>query len=106
MMFSELPAMIVYASVGLTLAGIFAFILSMQPGRTLSFAFHKSEAKLPFLAIMLRILAGPVIVMADACRRLARRQEGFGWLVTSTGAAVSWCFLNGLMVVSSVSLVG
>jgi hypothetical protein len=104
-LFSSIPPIVICSGVGLALAAVVAFVLLMQPGRTLTFAFHKSEAKLPFLAIVLRILAGPAIVFADACRRLARRQESFGWLLTSTAAAVSWCFLNGLMIVSSVSLV-
>ena len=106
MMFSELSAMTIYVGVGLALAGFVAFVVSMQSDRTLSFAFHKAEANVPFLAIMLRILAGPVIIVADACRRLARRQEGFGWLVTSTGAGRVLVFSQRLMVVSSVSLVG
>ena len=104
-LFSNFPPIVIYSGVGLALAAVVAFVLSMQSGRSLTFAFHKSEARLPFLAIVLRILAEPVIVFADACRRLARRQESIGWLLTSTAAAVSWCFLNGLMVMSSVWLV-
>ena len=103
---TDMSFALICAGVGLGVACLVAFVMTVQSGRALTFAFDQREAKVPFLAIMLRILAGPAVVFAEGCRRLANRQEGLCWLVATTGAAASWCFLNGLMFVSSLSLAG
>ena len=89
--------------VGFALAGLLASGFQAVTGRKLGFALEDDLTPTRAAGgIVLRLLAGPVILIEGALRRIASHEAGPLWIAAVLASACGWSFLWGVVLIETL----
>lgn len=87
---------------GFTTAGLLASSIQLMTGRPLGFTMARETFTYEsVLAILTRVVAGPVILLRNAIRGRKIEGRAFHWLVLSSMIAATWSFFSGVVVIEA-----
>lgn len=93
------------ACAGFVSAGVLGSFYQLITSEPLKF-YIASEGLVIFLvAILLRVFAGPFIIMRNAIRGRRIEKRPIGWLVASSTIAGMWSMCSGILVLNVVLVV-
>jgi hypothetical protein len=87
---------------GFVLAGLSSTAFEVATGRKLDFSLEEETITGAAGAILLRLVAGPMILVEGALRRSASGEAWLPWLIAVLAAAAGWSFVWGVVVIETV----
>lgn len=100
----EATAYLYLMAVGFALAGVTMTAFQLVTGQPLGFALGRLGGS-PFavLSIVLRLVAGPAILVRNAVRSGMTLQSDPFWLIIGMAAAGAWALTSGALIVQSLA---
>ena len=93
--------MVIYlyaTAVGFVAAGVLASFVQLVSGQPMRFGMEPSSIYVSFGGVVLRVLAGPVILMRNAWRALRLEARPKFWFGISAAIAAVWSLLSGALL--------
>lgn len=87
---------------GFVLAGLSSTAFELATGRKLDFSLEEETISSAAGAILLRLVAGPMILVEGALRRREGGDAFLPWLVAVYVAAAGWSFVWGVVLIETV----
>lgn len=87
---------------GFVLAGLSSTAFELATGRKLDFSLEEETISSAAGAILLRLVAGPMILVEGAIRRHEDGNAILPWLLAVVIAAAGWSFVWGVVVIETV----
>ena len=97
-----LLAVIYGIAAGFVLAGLSSTAFEVATGRKLDFSLEEETVSSAAGAILLRLVAGPMILVEGALRRCASGESLLPWLIAVLAAATGWSFVWGVVLIETV----
>lgn len=95
----QLFAIYVYATaVGFVAAGVLASFVQLVSGEPMRFGLEPNSFLVSFAGVLLRMLAGPAILMRNAWRGLRLQARPKIWFGASAAIAAVWSLLSGALL--------
>jgi hypothetical protein len=92
-------AIYLYATaVGFVAAGVLSSFVQLVSGEPMRFGIEPSSILASFGGVMLRVLAGPAILMRNAWRGLRLEARPKFWFGISAAIAAVWSLLSGALL--------
>ena len=92
-------AIYLYATaVGFVAAGVLSSFVQLVSGEPMRFGIEPSSILASFGGVMLRVLAGPAILMRNARRALRLEARPKFWFGISAAIAAVWSLLSGALL--------
>jgi hypothetical protein len=85
-------------AVGFVAAGVLSSFVQLVSGEPMRFGIEPSSILVSFGGVMLRVLAGPAILMRNAWRGLRLEARPKFWFGISTAIAAVWSLLSGALL--------
>ncbi|MGD9868278.1 MAG: hypothetical protein AB7U38_09810 [Hyphomicrobiales bacterium] len=85
-------------AIGFCLAGLIASFSQLMTGRPMSFTLAPRPLFAAVMGVMVRVAAGPVIVMRNAIRGARMEGRAPHWLALSTLISAIWSFFSGVFL--------
>jgi hypothetical protein len=89
-------------AVGFVAAGVLSSFVQLVSGRPLHFGIERSTLLGSIGAVVLRMLAGPAILMRNALRMLRDRSQPAIWFGLSAAIAAMWSLLSGAFLLDLI----
>jgi hypothetical protein len=87
---------------GFVLAGLASTAFELATGRKLDFSLEEETITSAAGAIVLRLVAGPMILVEGALRRCESGNVVLPWLIAVVAAATGWSFVWGVVLIETV----
>lgn len=100
-----METVVIYAyvtAVGFVLAGVLSSFVQLVSGQPMRFGAEPSSILTSILGVLLRVFAGPAILMRNAWRGMWIEARPKFWFGLSAGIAAFWSLLIGALVIDIV----
>jgi Family of unknown function (DUF6949) len=100
-----MESVMVYAyvtAVGFVMAGVLSSFVQLVSGQPMRFGVEPRSALTSILGILLRVFAGPAILMRNAWRGMLIEARPKYWFGLSAAIAAYWSLLLGALVIELV----
>ena len=88
-------------SVGFVMAGVLASFVQLVSGEPMRFGAAPKSMLTTIGSVLLRVLAGPAILMRNACQGLVEARPK-SWFGLSLAAAALWSLFSGALLIDLV----
>ncbi len=89
-------------AVGFVTAGVVASFVQLVSGKPLRFGIEPKPLPASIPDILLRIMAGPAILMRNAWRGLKLQGRPRGWFGASAAIAAVWSLFSGALLIDLI----
>ena len=89
-------------AVGFVAAGLLASFVQLVSGEPMRFRIEPDSMLASIGGVLLRVLAGPAILMRNAWRGMAVERRPMGWFGASLAIAAVWSLFSGALLLDLI----
>lgn len=86
-------------AVGFVTAGVLSSFIQLVSGQPMRFVLEHRSRAAAIASVVLRVFAGPEILMRNAWRGMTFENRPQGWFWLASGVAVFWSLLIGCLLI-------